>query len=186
MKSSIEKKYQRTILPDGSLELTFTEGRVGAHHGADLARLIPLYCFVTLVLWIGSMFVIVAALDLVGIRPDMGTALVLALVVPIAAIVFVVKNRKKSGSRILVKKDGIIFTRPSKATFGGKPMQLAFEDIDSLGIKTETSSGGNAGYLEACYLYADAGGQEIRLTRYLERALANSLQKEILGHAQPG
>lgn len=174
MESTFKREYDKEQLADGSLRLLFKESRVGAHQGSQMSRLI-------------MFFLLVAGVALTSLTTLISSVIgekntFVAFAISVAAVGYgVVKMGRKmffKRSSILVRLDGIIFEKQGATIFNAGTHQLAFRDIASFGISTETASG-TGKYTETSYLYANAGGQQIRITKHMSHALAQALWDEI-------
>jgi len=181
MESSFKAKFDRDVQPDGAVRLVYEERRIGAHLGGQLAATPLLFAalFVLFWLWLGVAVVISALLG----EKQLGMSLVVALAIVLTATVFAGRKLRGKNAVLVVRHDGLQFLPPERGPFSKARAQLAFRDIDDIYVGTETSS--TAGRLRATsYLYAHAGGQKIRLTRYVDEALAQALAREILAIAK--
>jgi hypothetical protein len=161
MESTFKKAYEKEILPDDSIKLTFREGPIEAHQISLFTALAMGYLFILLWVWL------LIAAGLVWVLGEKSTAGLTSLVVVAAGVLLLRKKLAGKSAVIILKKEGIVF--------GGK--QLAFKDVSKFGITTETVSGQL--YTATAYIYAYAGGREIRITRHMKPALAQALLDEI-------
>lgn len=174
MKSTFKREYDKETLTDGSVMLSFTERRIGAHQGALMMQFLMVYVFVLLF----ALFCVAFLITLVIGDDNIGLAFLIALGVVIFGTLKISKKLVLKRSTIVIKKEGIIFDKQGATIFNKGSHQLAFHDVADFGISTETSSG-NGALTQTSYLYANAGGQQIRITKHMTHALAQALWGEI-------
>ena len=172
MKSTIRREYEKEQAPDGSIIITYQENRVGAHHGSALAPAIVSLMIPALLL---GFFVGAAVGEILHI--NWVVTIIFTYGAMIFAAVKITKKFRNKQTQLTIKREGIIFEKQGKSVFNSGIHQLAFQDIDKLDVMTETVSG--ASYVEKSYLFAHAGGQEIKITKYVSKALAEALYREI-------
>jgi hypothetical protein len=168
MESTFKRAYEKEILPDESVKLVFREGRIAAHQVALFISLFMGYVFMLLWAWL----LLAAGLALL-LGENIAAGVISLVVVPAGALLL---RKKLAGQRaaIVLTRDAILF--------GGQ--RLAFRDVTEFGIQTVTMSGQL--YAETAYVFAHAGGREIRITRHMKRVLAQVLLDEIRRAAADG
>lgn len=174
MESTFKKEYEVQNLADGSMELSFTENRVGVHQSTALVKLL------TIALLFASFFGALALTYLITRvtgEDNFGTKFLMSGLVMLAILFLLLKKLFIRKGNILVTNQGLIFDN----SLSGK-MQLAFKDVTEWGIRFESSQGNS--HVKTAYLYAQAGGKEFKMTKYLSPALANGLNEEIKRHVE--
>lgn len=174
MKSTFKREYDKEMLADGSVMLSFTERRIGAHQGALMMQFLMVYVFAML---FALGFVAFLITFIVG-ENNIGVAFFISLGVVGFGMFKMTRKLVLKRSTIVIKKEGIIFDKQGATIFNKGHHQLAFRDVADFGISTETSSG-NGTLMQTSYLYANAGGQQIRITKHMTHALAQALWGEI-------
>jgi hypothetical protein len=171
--TSFKKEYEKESLPDGSIKLTYKEKRIGAHQASLMRMFMAVYLFIFFWIWL----VVTGALYWFLGKDSFGTSAITGFVIVMIGLFYFGNKLTVKKSSILIKPDGIIFDKQGKAIFSSGTHQLAFRDASDWGVGTETISG--ATYQETSYIYAHAGGQEIKITRHMKKPLANALLNEI-------
>lgn len=172
--TSFKKEYEKESLPDGSVKLTYKEKRAGAHRQSLMGAFMMFYLFIAFWVWMG----ITSVLYYLSKEEDLTSSAVMGFILMMICIVYVGRKLSIKKSSILIKQDGIIFDKQGLGPFSGIH-QLAFRDINDWGIGTESVKG--VTYQESSYVYAYAGGQEVRITRHMKKPLATALLGEISG-----
>ncbi|MGF6273407.1 hypothetical protein ABIB38_001781 [Massilia sp. UYP11] len=168
MKSSIKRTYDRKIGPDGSVTLEYKGKRLNAHQvaGSGMAGVAIL---------VGGIYWTVGLTSF--LEPILGRlGGTVAMVVGVASTLFVLKTLLFGRRfRIILTRDGIIFPRSSYGSWTG---QLAYADIDQLGVASHSSSGKNGFHLST-NVYASSAGTEVNITRFIPQTLSEAIIKEI-------
>jgi len=164
MESSFKKEYERQVMMDGSIQVTFRSKAVGAHaksgFGALSLILFPVSCAIT-----SPVPYKMIASDANG--ADKSEALLVWNFLAIAiwlGVLWIYNNRQ---SKLIIKpRQGVVF--------GAK--QLPYAEIDELGTMTESTRNHPVG---TAYVYAKTNGREVKLTKYVPQALAEAILREI-------
>jgi hypothetical protein len=175
MQSTFKREYDKETLADGSVQLSFKESRVGAHQGALMARFLVVY----IVFFLFALGFMTFLLTFVLGEHNIGLAFVISLGLVCYGVFRISRKLVFKRSSIVIKKEGIIFEKQGGTIFNTGHHQLAFRDVADFGITTESSSGDNGAFSQTSYLYANAGGQKIRITKHMTQALAEALWGEI-------
>lgn len=169
MESTFKKEYEVQHLADGSMELTFKNRRIGAHHQAAAGLFLTV-----LVLVVG----VVAATFLTWVQAMMlgddnfGMHFFISCVVVFGGLFYILSKTLNPTSKIVVTNEGLIFPGPQSSE-----TKIAFEDVIDWGVKLQTSTA--QGHVQTAFLYAQAGGQEFKMTKHMKPALAQGLHAEI-------
>jgi hypothetical protein len=158
MESSFGAKYQTTKGDDGSIALSFEQIRYYPQSLANVFVLVGMFLIVP-ASCTGSMLLQSKNNNDLPIVP---MVLIASFLVGIFWLLFI----KSVPSTIKIYPDVGV-------EFDGK--SLPFNDIESLGIVTKSNSSKTWGYV-----VANSGGQEIALTKWMDEALARSLQSQIV------
>ncbi|MES2026270.1 MAG: hypothetical protein V4448_11985 [Pseudomonadota bacterium] len=169
MESTFKKEYEVQHLANGAMELTFKNRRIGAHNQAAASLFLTLLIFV-----VGGFAAICLALLLSIMMDDENFWMhfFISCVVVFGGLFYILSKTLNPTSKIVVTKEGLIFPGPQS-----REMQIAFEDVIDWGVMLETSTA--QGHAQTAFLYAQAGGQEFRMTKHLKPALAKGLHAEI-------
>jgi len=154
MKSSFKKQYDAIDHPDGSVTLEFRHSRLSVLNQAKYSF------FSTLFFIIPLMFISVS------ISSESLILFILALILALPACFLYY--------RIMFPTRGTIVLTPEGIKFSNDKKQLALEDISNVGTMTETRTVGMR-INESAYVYAEALGNKIPLTRNMSPALAAAL-----------
>jgi hypothetical protein len=169
MKSTFKKQYEVNQKPGGSIELIVEGSRLGAF--AKVSTLVP-WIIISIAVYVG-VFVVLSFLGiyLIGDRfldRHGGKIAIVALLAPASLLKFVFGSRKNA---IQLRPEGIEFANGKK--------QIAYDDIKSFGVMTESVSGSGA-YAQTAYVYVDALGHRIKLTGHMKQELAEAIRDEII------
>lgn len=168
MKSSVKRNYQRTVGADGSVTLEYTAKRLNAHQVAGSGL------FGVLILFAGVYWTVGLAGFLEPIFGNFGV--VIAVIIGLASTIYVIKTLLAGRKyKIILTRDGMIFPRSS---YGSRTGQLAYGDIDQLGVASHSSTGKN-GFYSSTNVYAASGGTEVNISRFVDQTLSDALIKEI-------
>jgi hypothetical protein len=168
MKSSVKRNYERTVGSDGSIILEYKGKRLNAHQVAG-SGLFGVALLIAGIYW---------TVGLTGfLEPIFGTfGVTLAIGIGFASTIYVIKTLLAGRKfRITLTRDGIIFPKSSYGSWTG---QLAYADIDQLGVTSHSSTGKN-GFYSSTNVYAASGGTEVNISRYIDQTLSDALIKEI-------
>lgn len=146
----LQKKYETNLLPDGSLVIEVVDSRLGALNRGN-----------------HNVVFFIAVLGLVWIGPYLGGWVIFLILAIIFHVIY-----------FFVPCKSVIALLPDGIKFWGRKKQLAIRDIKSIGVMTETLKTGLK-INESAYVYADALGNRIPLTRNMTQELAQAIQGEI-------
>jgi hypothetical protein len=167
MKSTVKRNYERSVSPDGTVTLAYKGSRLNAHQvaGSGLAQLI------IIVAGIYTIFVFYMVLQGLG-----SFGFYLSVVAGIVLTYFVLQKLFYSRVyQLQLTNEGLIFP---KSSYGNSTKQLAYSDINELGV-TNWSSSGKSGFYQSTNVYASSGGTEVKITRFIPQALADAIIREI-------
>lgn len=166
MKSSFKKGYDKSTKTDGSIELSFKTERIGAHSGSGFAGILvmamyPVSCAVTSP-------AILPFYDSRAARDSFPVGIVIFWnILAFALWIWSVRKFNFQKSTVIIKPNvGLIF-------FG---KQLPFSEIQTIATLNETTSRNAKG---TAYVYANAGGQKVKITKYVPLELAEAIVNEI-------
>lgn len=166
MQSSFKKGYEKTNNPDGSIDLSFKTQRIGAHGGSGFAGILimamyPVSCAVTSP-------AIIPFYDPRSARDGFPAGIaILWNILAFALWIWSVRKFNFQKSILTIKPN-------SGLVFAGK--QLPFSDIQTIGTLNETTTRNAKG---TAYVYANACGQKVRITKYMPLELAEAIATEI-------
>ena len=168
MKSSVKRTYDRTVSPDGAVTLEYKGSRLNAHQvaGSGVFGVALLVGGLYWTAYLANSFE--SSFGMFGV--------IIAVIIGLASTIYVFKillGRRKY--QIILTNEGIIFPRASYGSWTG---QLAFSDIDQLGVSSHSSTG-TKGFYSSANVYAASGGTEVNISRFIDQALADALIKEI-------
>ena len=166
MESSFKKGYDKKVNADGSIKLNFKSEKIGAHSGSGIASILvvamlPVSCAVTSPLMIPFY-------DKASAREAFPVGLMIFW--NICAFGLWIWGVRKYN----IRKSGITIKPNEGLVFGGK--QLPFSEIQTIGTMNETTGRNAKG---TAYVYANAHGQQIKITQYVPLALAEAISQEI-------
>jgi len=156
MESSFKKAYEKQELPNGDIEISFKSSRIGVHAASNLLLALIVF-FGWIPLWIGLAAIINPSED------AFGTLVVVSIIIWFVLVYFFI--RKKS-TIVIRPNEGIIFNNK----------QLPFSDISVIGVMRQTTTRDANG---TSYVYAEAGGKQIKVTAHMPKPRADAICEEI-------
>lgn len=176
MESSVKKSYETNELPDGGTEYVIEGTRRGAiargRLGAPLLTLIFSFGsfggYVFLIFWV--------LVEMLGMNHNKLSFWFLS----IPSLILTVFTLRKIRQLWMGPGKFSVKLLSSGIEFDEGRGRLALSDIKAFGVMTETSVG--ATRFETSYVFADALGQQVRLTPHVTTAMAKTLSDEFSAH----
>ncbi len=156
MKSAFKADYQRIEKPDGTVTISFQDELISAYSFAVIAAFFAISIFV-----VSIMLAIILSMVTHAREPSMIQVLI------IFTLLFF-------GSWRLTKRR-VLFNITPRVGMTWSRHTLPFADISSIDLSTISFGGGGQ-----AYIYALAGGREIKLTRYMPIPRAQAIREEIV------
>ncbi len=155
MESSFKKEYEKQTLQDGSVELKFTAKRIGPSAAGFMIIISAVLFFCA---WGAT-----AAIFMIKTNDPQG---IMSGIIAFAFIwIFMTLVHDKKSKVVIKPNEGLIFDEK----------QLPFSDISQIG---DVEVSGRGKY--TAYVYANAHGNEIKITSYMPPAKARAIKQEIL------
>ena len=166
MKSTVKRTYDRDMSPDGTVTLAYKGSRLNAHQiaGSGLAQVIVLVGVSVGMMWLFNM-----------LQRNFDFGLTFWICDAVVTYLVLSKFFYSRKYQLQLTNEGIIFP---KSSYGSATAQLAYSDIEELGVTNWSSSGKN-GFYQSTNVYASCGGTEVKITRFIPQTLADAIVREI-------
>lgn len=148
------------MLPDGTLELIVTGKATGPRTGLGLGDKMFILCFVWSWIYFSS------------VTDSAAGGLVLGLSLS-ALIFFIIYS-------LFVWKKSTVHARANGIEIDGGKKRIALSDLTKVGVKDLTMQDNKGRFAQSSYVFAEALGQEVKITPNVDTPIAAAVHAEIV------